>query len=47
MITELATVKFCGFDYMVFWDGELYKGGLTHSKAVELANKLNEHGLTD
>jgi hypothetical protein len=45
MINELATVEFCGSDYMVFWDGELYQDGLTHNVAVELANKLNEIGV--
>lgn len=45
MNSELATVEFCGSDYMVFWDGELYQDGMTHNEAVELANRLNEDGL--
>lgn len=45
MITELATVEFCGSDFMVFWDGELYQDGMSHDEAVELANRLNEEGI--
>lgn len=45
MDTELASVEFCGSNYMVFWDGELYKDDMTHAEAVKLANKLNEEGI--
>lgn len=45
MINELATVEFCGNDFMVFWDGELYLDNMTHSEAVVLANKLNTEGV--
>lgn len=45
MIDELATVEFCGANYMVFWDGELYQDGMSHKSAVILANKLNEEGI--
>jgi len=41
MINELATVEFCGSDFMVFYDGELYKDQLTHNGAVHLANTIN------
>jgi len=45
MNTELASVEFIGNNYMVFWDGELYEENMTHTAAVELANKLNEEGV--